>query len=523
METDAQAESQTASSLHSAATTAVPNGVNSSATATATATATNGPVTSLTSLPSELLFQILSYLPAVDLALVSGSSRLLREHADNDHLWADLVNSNLPSPIRDPNPCPTFKSLYASHHPLWFVVRNKIWFSDVSNTGKLIIARYDHRRGSIDAYRLVARHTFRTIQHWERNNSVMVHSFDPHVGLWLDDPVVQLDRFVPSPQQNRLDWRTAEVRMPMAIESQRVFSNFILCSKMDAEAQDDVTRAVWPPPRIPAEERADTTYSKFLSFQSLDDRPQRLGDICESAFRIRRWIQFGNHLAAFDIGTVMDGISTYSTLRPDLYTPTEEKPYQGIWVGDYSAHGSEFLLVLQSDSPAPDAASMEQSIHDLTPHSRSSSNQDGDGNGSGDGDGDGDNSSNSNNDTELPSGGSLEAIKLTGDPNVPRGEVTFAADDIGQRGLIRVADEDIFKGAHVVRSRGHVAATNFRDGKQTDLPWCFDFQPGKNMTDTYVCEIKTLLYRGSYSSCRTNASRTIGKNLGILRIIDAST
>lgn len=61
--------------------------------------------------------------------------------------------------------------------------------------------------------------------------------------------------------------------------------------------------------------------------------------------------------------------------------------------------------------------------------------------------------------------GRLEAIKLTGDPNVPRGEYTFIAEDIGRRGLIRVAEEPTFRGARVVKSVGHIAGRFFRDGK----------------------------------------------------------
>jgi hypothetical protein len=60
--------------------------------------------------------------------------------------------------------------------------------------------------------------------------------------------------------------------------------------------------------------------------------------------------------------------------------------------------------------------------------------------------------------------GRIEAVKLTGDPNIPRGEYTFIAPDIGPNGLIRVAKEDMFKGARIVRSVGHIAATGFRDG-----------------------------------------------------------
>jgi hypothetical protein len=60
--------------------------------------------------------------------------------------------------------------------------------------------------------------------------------------------------------------------------------------------------------------------------------------------------------------------------------------------------------------------------------------------------------------------GRIEAVKLTGDPNIPRGEYTFIAPDIGSNGLLRVADKGIFKGARIVRSVGHIAARGFRDG-----------------------------------------------------------
>lgn len=61
--------------------------------------------------------------------------------------------------------------------------------------------------------------------------------------------------------------------------------------------------------------------------------------------------------------------------------------------------------------------------------------------------------------------GRIEAVKLTGDPNIPRGEYTFIAPDIGPNGLLRVASEEMFKGAKIVRSVGHIAARGFRDGE----------------------------------------------------------
>jgi hypothetical protein len=115
-----------------------------------------------------------------------------------------------------------------------------------------------------------------------------------------------------------------------------------------------------------------------------------------------------------------------------LYTPTKEKPYQGIWVGDYSAHGCEFLLFLQRDRD--DEASSPSDEPETGPD-------------------------------EIVQKGSLEAIKLTGDPNVPRGQISFIAPDIGPGGVVRVAEEALFRGCRIVRSRGHVAGLGFRDGK----------------------------------------------------------
>ena len=68
-------------------------------------------------------------------------------------------------------------------------------------------------------------------------------------------------------------------------------------------------------------------------------------------------------------------------------------------------------------------------------------------------------------DPEASFHGALEAIKLTGDPNIPRGEHTFIADNIGSGGFIRNASEHPFCGARVVKSRGHVAARGFLHGK----------------------------------------------------------
>lgn len=135
-------------------------------------------------------------------------------------------------------------------------------------------------------------------------------------------------------------------------------------------------------------------------------------------------------------------VYTYATLDPKLYTPTEDKPYRGIWIGDYSGHGCEFLLMHQPDDDEPfDPASLVQEPDETAEEFETRKHD------------------------ERVYRGSIRAIKLTGDPNVPRGEYTFVADDIGKNGFVRVATEERFKGARVVKSRGHIAQTMFRDGE----------------------------------------------------------
>ena len=54
---------------------------------------------------------------------------------------------------------------------------------------------------------------------------------------------------------------------------------------------------------------------------------------------------------------------------------------------------------------------------------------------------------------------------MTGDINIPRGEYTFIAPDLSDKALVRTATEDIFKGARVVRSAGHIAGRGFMEGQ----------------------------------------------------------
>ena len=164
-------------------------------------------------------------------------------------------------------------------------------------------------------------------------------------------------------------------------------------------------------------------------------------------------------------------VGTYGTVEGGAYKPTKEKPFQGIWCGDYAGHGCEFLLITQPSDPKP---LPERAQWAMASHEGEGSVCSVDSGGSTDSLQAAVTSSNSNSgsgteneegvaDEELVYQGRLEAIKLTGDPNIPRGEYTWIAPDIGAGGLLRVASEEPFRGARVVRSIGHIAANGFRD------------------------------------------------------------
>ena len=128
--------------------------------------------------------------------------------------------------------------------------------------------------------------------------------------------------------------------------------------------------------------------------------------------------------------------------------PTDKKPWQGIWVGDYSAHGCEFLLVMHKDEkecgrqrvirrssttsglPSGVVFANEDIGEDFAVSPRATTNTKAVL----------DESLHLDEQTTNSLSGRLEAIKLTGDVNIPRGQFTWFAEDISDSGLIRTEE-----------------------------------------------------------------------------------
>ncbi|RSM12790.1 hypothetical protein CDV31_006138 [Fusarium ambrosium] len=442
----------------------------------------------LLDLPSELITTILSHLSPLELIRVSESCRELREHALSDVLWHPLVQENVPDvTLTSPHPCNSYHELYVAHDRLWFLPRHKIWFCDRDLTGRVMLVRYDPRRGCIEGYQLVAARGGADYFEWEGHPNVVIHDFKPQVKLHLDKPLLQfhanvetdVSRFFSRPDANRY-----ADEMPVALEDRvdGMFSNFMLARELEKDVVDEMVSQrfpysqVWPSPAIPTDHRTRGQPNFVITgapFSAPYERPKRRGQVSEKLFHIRQWMEMAGGVARLGRAAGLTGIVnvlrelhpaavggppgmhvgeeliTYSTLDPKLYTPTPLKPWRGIYAGDYSTHGCEFLLVHQPDDD-DDELLTDESLGIVRLEIESDQEWE------------------KRKAVARTHRGRLEAIKLTGDPNVPRGELSFYADDLGPGGFVEEATDPHFRGARIVSSRGHISNTGFTSSRWID-------------------------------------------------------
>lgn len=351
--------------------------------------------------------------------------------------------------------------------------------------GQVVIARYNPFGNYIEGYRLLAQNRDTGFEVWEGNSNVIIQTFNPIVSLLLENPFLELRPGVY--RKRRLHGKRGETEM---MTDGRIGTGISLCPQGSQSSET----ARWPPPTLPSRQRVSL---------SSEVPPGPWHEISDCAFKVRKWFTPG---LFSQIYPAEEASMTFGTLPEESYTPTKRKPWQGIWVGDYTGHGCEFLVILQKDvdrqSRIPDSGLSPQSAsagivsfagpnpeNDTSAATLSSLmspiRETAEGN----------ESATFQEDDLLADAadgscvGRLEAVKLTGDPNVPRGEYTWIAEDIGPKGLIRIANEQMFNGARVVRSLGHVADEGFENGMR---PLIYAFPAGKHkvltksLADRYI-------------------------------------
>lgn len=420
----------------------------------------------LLELPPEVLSQIVSYVCSSlsNISILKYTCKALYVHTQEESNWQHLIQSSVPFPLTTSHPLPTFQELYKSHSTHWFLPKYKLWFCDYFLTGKLMLVRYKPSTGYITGHRLVAERPSPTYHIWASELNVLVHSFNPKVRLHPDQPLLNLP---PTILTTHIDL-TQEFPMPIEDRNMAgIFSNFMLTRPVPALPG----MRLWPPEHIPSAQRVRNISQEF--FRGVGHKPTKRYEICETSFRIRRWMEMlparqeppGVHLG--------EEMYTYSTLDPALYTPTPTKPFRGIWVGDYSGHGCEFLLMHQPDSPIPVVEQREDETVDEFGQRKANAQI---------------------------YNGSIHAIKLTGDPNIPRGEFTFICDDIGEGGYVRTANDAPFEGARIVNSKGHIANRMYQNGESPNTSFLKWRRKGINGVSRHIHRV-TAHHRVAQPSC----------------------
>ena len=546
------------------------------------------PTPPILSLPLEILDQVFDSLSPGQVATIARTCRRLREIASRDSRWERFVSSLVSTSVETPGPFGSFKSLYAGHYAHWFLPKHRIWFSDAYPYGKLLLARYDPRSGSIEAYALAAKasDTYRSTHFLEWEDDVVYRDFHPVVQLDLNQPLIRLAPHVEHPSlfDTKPPPPPFRAEIPMQIHStsttysEHLSRTFLHTRNLPSQLVDRQT-SLWPPLTLPAPQNARTRALTQNSYTSQGHKPSGFFESSTTTFRLRQILNFQSFsplqplMSGFQRHTTSlpgDRTDTFATLDPRAYTPTPSKPYQGIFVGDYSTHGCEFLLITQpdrheirplpnkarkalqrwpnatpwqallSDQPGEDDEAVydddadlpEEMVHEIAETSLSAALQvremrlrRGDqlpeitlGGRNGEGEtqqgprrrssAGTDPSTNVN---QGPFHGRLEAIKLTGDPNVPRGEVTFVADDLGEKGLVgHTKERDFYFGPDA--AEGRLSASIVSGAKAEHYPHMtgmFDFdmdEQKKQQEEEDACK-GTRLVRSIGHICETNYPR----------------
>jgi hypothetical protein len=401
----------------------------------------------LTRLPLEIMDSILAYLEPRDLDRLAVTCRAFYELATSDELWKPFIEENTPGAyIASPHPFSRWRDLWHAHDPHWFLPRNVLWFGDQPLCGQLVVVRLDQLSGTIIGCPVVVERSQRRQLAWQRELSLAENGLAEthHITISKWTPIVQV----------HTDHENVKLETPVERDTfgncQPLSSGFSAQTYMPTKTlpcmlqlaktfRGSSTRnSTWPPDTIPADEYVETGGPESLS------GPSSRVEVCQTVFQSVRTFPPplpGVISDAFTFST----ITTFGTLNKQLYTPTWDRPFRGIWVGDYSSHGCEFLLLQQPDQrgPQPIQLSLE------TTESYEARLKE----------------------WQIWSG-ELRAIKLTGDPNVPRGEYSWLVPDIGPDACLgRGGDKDFefFAGpvSRVQRGYGQIADEHFLNRKLT--------------------------------------------------------
>ncbi|GAO49292.1 hypothetical protein G7K_3444-t2 [Saitoella complicata NRRL Y-17804] len=330
----------------------------------------------LLALPPELLLRIMSLADVSDLISLSQVNRTLFGLITTDTIWKRHC-----APHTSPAPYSSFFDMYTHllHREGWL---QGVWIGDRQFYGSLLVGRYNPFTGRVELYEVRATRASGSTGDesqflvWDAvedqvDDTDLVSHFHPHLGLRPAPLLVRHGHMPP----------IADQTPPWTMIATEAHAVRVYPLNDDAVAGLP-ERQVWPSSHIPAVDRTLTMMSRNASIRhpGIGEEPF----ISKDLFKFFRGEDRStlNYITIGMLRVVVNGRDVYESfgrLHPELMRRTKEKPLQGLWVGDYSAHGPEYLLL---------------------------------------------------NYEVMENNTVLHAVKITGDPNVPRGEITFRVPDI---------------------------------------------------------------------------------------------
>lgn len=248
------------------------------------------------------------------------------------------MQDNVPAQkITSSYPCASFRELYRAHDPRWFLSRYKIWFADSGLLGRLILVRYDQRRGCIEGCYLLAQNMDPSSEPWQIDNPVNISAFSPAIHLHVDSPALRLtakpdrgfdetqdDILVFKPRREKSDGSLDDAETSSSNpesqgqqkEEERVLGNafepeILMALSPTSRLKNSFIHArscsleeiarrstpqfpynhVWPPLTIPSPERVLGAGLERPTSLGVKDCAASRGEVCDRAFRIHKWFE----------------------------------------------------------------------------------------------------------------------------------------------------------------------------------------------------------------------------------------
>lgn len=302
-------------------------------------------------LPRSIVSRIISYLGPESLARAAAVSHQFRELAYSEDLWKTLINSYLPEPIETCKSAPSFRRLYIAFHPYWFIPKFRFWLSDEEHNGQLVFAQFNTNLLCIEAWPVVG---YR--EHSEKPSS----NIDAEVTIRRPDVRVHVDEhqliFRFGVRDGEWDGnedhagsrhaRAAVMYDEDAAASGSQMELSLGCTWPEAPIGGDLR--MWPTPEMSTE--ASVPKLSAGANVPASYRPPSSPTTGQPTFRLHEKVGYHSHRS--DSGTRSSRTDserhnihktiTFGTLSLDVCAPSVEKPWQGIWCGDYFGHGMEF-------------------------------------------------------------------------------------------------------------------------------------------------------------------------------------